>query len=392
MILRYLFHRDTILATLLVFLLMGMLSLIPVNSHVLDPIKLALLDFDYNDMAYSKMGKNERTSIDTNIIIVNIGKTGRNEIATMIEKVQERKPKVIGVDVLFKQPKTHEDDSALIATIPKHKNLVLAYELIDSNHHLIPNGFLRNRAALSGYANFVGTEDGVNRSFPPFIKKEEETYYAFASEVVKVANPSAYKKLMERKKKTEIINYTRRNESFHVIEGMDLITGADSTSLESKIVLLGYTSEDPNDVEDKKFTPMNARSFGKSLPDMAGVNVHANVINMVLQDKYINKMPKWLTWGLAFVICWLHMAIFLAYAIERHLWFHLAAKVAQIVSAVLFIFIGLYIYMEFDYKINLVPSFVAIILAVDVLYFYEAICNWLHKKYRHVSVFHKHKH
>jgi CHASE2 domain-containing sensor protein len=391
MILRYLFHRDTILATLLVFLLMGMLALIPLNTHFFDPIKLALQDFDYNDLAYSKMHKNETTEVDS-ILIVNIGKSDRNEIAALIDKVQERKPKVVGVDVVFNEPKSAEEDSLLISTLSKHKNLVLAYEMRGKKRQDTPHGFLRKKAYTSGYVNFIGEEGGVNRSFAPFIKNGSETYPAFSTEVVRLVNPAAYKKLVDRGKKAETINYTRRNEQFLVIDGMDIMTGMDSTDLRNRIVLLGYTSDDQNDIEDKKFTPMNAKSFGKSVPDMAGVNVHANIINMVIQGKYINKMPKWLTWGLAFVICWLHMAIFLAYAIERHLWFHLAAKVAQVVSAVLFILIGLNVFYHFDYKVNLVPSFVAIILAVDVLYFYEAICNWLHKKYRHVSVFHKHKH
>jgi CHASE2 domain-containing sensor protein len=393
---RYLFKRDTLLATLLVFVLIGLLALIPVNTHFLDPIKLALQDFDYNDLAYSQLHKNETTSIDTNIIIVNIGKSDRNEIAGMIEKVQERKPRVLGVDVFFKDPKTPEEDSALVAVLPKHKNLVLAYELREINHHIGPAGFLRTQAASSGYVNFVGEEGGVNRAVAPFIKQENSSYCAFSSEVIRLADPAAYQTLVERGKKAETINYMRRNDQFHIIEGADILAESDSTVMENKIVLLGYTSEDPNDVEDKKFTPMNYKSFGKSLPDMAGVNIHANIINMVLQGKYINKMPTWLTWGLAFVICWFHMAIFLAYAIERHLWFHLLAKIAQVLSAVLFILIGLYIYMKFDYKINLVPSFVAIILAVDVLYFYEAICNWMHHRYRLPSVFHnpnsKHKH
>jgi CHASE2 domain-containing sensor protein len=391
MILRYLFHRDTVLATLLVFLLMGMLSLIPLNTHFLDPVKLALQDFDYNDLAYSRMHKNETTEVDS-ILIVNIGKSDRNEIAALIDKVQERKPKVVGVDVVFNEPKTAEEDSLLISTLSKHKNLVLAYEMRGKKRQNTPHGFLRTKAYTSGYVNFIGEEGGVNRSFAPFIKNGNETYPAFSTEVVRLVDPAAYKKLVDRGKKAETINYTRRNKQFLVIDGMDIMTGMDSTYLRNRIVLLGYTSDDQNDIEDKKFTPMNEKSFGKSVPDMAGVNVHANIINMVIQEKYINKMPKWLTWGLAFVICWLHMAVFLAYAIERHLWFHLAAKVAQVVSAVLFILIGLYVFLLFDYKVNLVPSFVAIILAVDVLYFYEAICNWLHKKYRHVSVFHKHKH
>ncbi|RYD71379.1 MAG: hypothetical protein EOP53_23775 [Sphingobacteriales bacterium] len=63
---KYLFKKDTILATIMVFLLMGLLSLIPFNTHVLDPIKLALQDFDYNDMAYSQFNKNSHCQLRQN--------------------------------------------------------------------------------------------------------------------------------------------------------------------------------------------------------------------------------------------------------------------------------------------------------------------------------------
>ncbi|MFZ4769873.1 MAG: hypothetical protein ACOYLO_06795, partial [Ferruginibacter sp.] len=75
--LKYLFKRDTILASIMVFVVMGMLALIPINTHVLDPIKLALQDFDYNDMAYSQFNKNSHTAVDTGIVIINIGDADR---------------------------------------------------------------------------------------------------------------------------------------------------------------------------------------------------------------------------------------------------------------------------------------------------------------------------
>jgi len=53
----------------------------------------------------------------------------------------------------------------------------------------------------------------------------------------------------------------------------------------------------------------------------------------------------------------------------------------------LFVYLGLLFYYKWDIKINLTPSFVAIILAVDVLYFYEAISTWLHKRFGVYSIF-----
>ena len=387
---RYLFKRDTFLATLLVFVLIGVLSLIPLNTHILDPIKLALQDFDYNDLAYSRMHKNEHTDVDTNVYIVNIGNAGRAEIAGMIAALQQRKPAVIGVDVFFERPKDPAADS-LLTIIGKDPKVVMAYKLNVEDHHVKPEGFLYPHSYSKGFVNFVADTGGVNRRFAPIVKSGNERYSSFAAEVVKVADPLNYKKLPARDKKTETINYSRDNSDYIFIDGYDVLNGTDSTPFAGKIVLLGYVSGDPYNVEDKLFTPMNAQSFGKTLPDMHGVVIHANIINMIREHRYVDTMPAWVSWTLAFILCWIHMAIFLFYAIDRHLWFHLLAKIAQIVSAVLFMYLGLIVFYKFDFKLNLVPSFIAIILAVDVLYFYEAICNWLHKKHRLHSIFHNHK-
>jgi CHASE2 domain-containing sensor protein len=388
---KYFFNRDTLLATLMVFIVIGLLALVPVNTHVFDPVKLALQDFDYNDLAWSKMNKNKTTSIDTNIFIVNIGDADRPAIAAIINKVQQQKPKVCGVDVIFDQRRSAAEDSLLVS-VSGAPGVVMAYQLDVHGHEAAPRGFLNERSPRKGYVNFVGEKGGVIRNFSPFVHAGNEEYESFAASVAKLVDPSAYERVRDRNNKTETIQYTRREEQFQVINGNDFLAGTDSISLTGKIVLVGYLSEKPTDVEDKHFTPMNDASFGKSIPDMHGIVVHANIISMILSGNYINKMPVWITWLLALVLGWIHMAVFMHYFIERHLWFHLVAKLAQLVSSVFFIYIGLEVLCKWDYKVNLVPSFLAIILAVDVLYFYEAICNWLNRKYRLHTVFHNRKH
>lgn len=387
---RYLFKRDTLLATLLVFVLMGLLALIPLNTHVLDPIKLALQDFDYNDLAYSRMGKNKNALTDTNLVIVNIGEAERGEIAAIISKVQSQQPLVTGVDVLFEQPKTAADDSVLVSLAKASPNLVMVYKLDSLERKGKPVGFLYACSRAKGYSNFVGEEGGVIRYYLPQVTQDTATYTSFAAAVVQKAAPEKYNRLLQRGKTTETINYTRNNENFLVVDGRALLEGSETVFLHNKIVLIGYVPAKSTDVEDKHFTPMNASSFGKSVPDMHGVMVHANIIQMILKENYVGKMPTWLTWVIAGLLGWIHMAFFLSYFVEKHLWFHLAAKVAQVASAVFFLYLGLLVFFQFDYKINLTPSFLAIILAVDVLYFYEAICHWLHKKFGYKHVFHHH--
>lgn len=393
--LRYLFRRDTILATIMVFMVMGLLSLIPLNTHVLDPIKLALQDFDYNDMAYSKFGKNSEVGVDTNIVIVNIEDADRGGIVNMLEKIATYQPAAIGVDVLFNQPKEPGTDSLLRSFFENNKKAVLAYNLHTEKGVAKPEGFLFNITAHQGYANFVGEEAGTIRYFAPTyysFDKKNTSYQSFSSAVMRMADPMKLKGFLQRKKKTEQINYSRTADKYQVLSRTDLMSDSGQISLEKKIVLVGFIPADPYSIEDKHFTPFNEKAVGKSVPDMPGLMIHANILSMMNDGDYINKWPAWLVWTLAVLLCWLHMAVFIRYFIDKHIWFHLVAKIAQIVSAILIVYLGLLFFYKWDIKINLTPSFVAIILAVDVLYFYEAIVAWLHKKFGFHSLFVHHAH
>lgn len=385
---KYLFKRDTILATVMVFIVMGLLALIPVNVHVLDPIKMALQDFDYNDMAYSQFNKNSQTSIDTGIVILNIGNAGRSEIAAMIKKSAAEKPLAVGVDVLFNAAKNTGADDSLQQLFSGSNKIVLAYKLEKNESVAEPQGFLFTKSRQKGFANFVGEEGGCIRFFAPQIKNKNETFTSFASMVMQVAYPEKYKILQERDNKTAQINYSRTAEKFIVINGKDYLQDSVMTvSLKDKIVLLGFVSPDENNVEDKHFTPLNKKPSGKTLPDMQGIFIHANIISMIKEGAYISTSPVWINWLIASLLCWLSMGLYIRYFIDRHIWFHLVAKLAQLLSAILFVYIGLLFYYKWDFKINLTPTLVAIILAVDVLYFYEAITAWMHRHFGYHSLF-----
>jgi len=387
---KYLFHRDTLLATIFVFLVMGLLSLIPLNTHILDPIKLALKDFDYNDLAYSRMGKNKDVPIDTNIAIVDLGQGQRSEIGAIIGRVLQDNPKVVGVDVHFNEAREPGSDSVLARFFSGEPRVVHAYKL-EGEKNLRPGGFFYKTAASSGYTNFVAEEGSVIRYFSPRVKNDTGWYEAFSTSVIKQANRDRYNELIEREKNAEMISYVPK-EKFHVVDGMALLQDQIEFSFRNKIVLIGLAHESATSVEDKHFTPMNQKPFGKSLPDQEGVFIHANIVKMVNDGTYISKMPLWLTWLVAVVLCWLHVAFFLSYFVDRHVWFHLAAKLAQIVSFVLFVYLGLLVFNKFNFKINLTPALLAIILAVDVIYFYEAIAKWLHIRTSFKTIFTKSHH
>jgi hypothetical protein len=63
----------------------------------------------------------------------------------------------------------------------------------------------------------------------PVIADEKEE--AFATAVVKIADPKSYQQLIKRNRLTEGINYTRNTDKYLVIDGMDLI--ADKGEIEA---------------------------------------------------------------------------------------------------------------------------------------------------------------
>lgn len=392
-VLGYMKNRDTIFATLSVFIIMGLLSLIPINTHILDPLKLALHDFNYNDLVYSKMGKNKNFAVDTNVVVVNIADAGRKEIASMIQKSCDAKAKVIGVDVLFNVAKNADADIALSNLFYKNNNVVMAYNLAENHDEFKHTGYFYNQAKNKGYANFVGEEKGVIRYFKPEINGINNTYLSFATAIIKIANNKAYQELISRKKDFEIINYRRTNTRYLVVSGQGLLTGEISSEvLNNKIVLLGYIGKNNNDIEDKHYTPLNAMFTGRGIPDMNGIFIHANIINMAIDNTYVHRTPAWINWTIAIIFCWIYLAFSIKYSLEGHVWFHLKAKFVSLFMAISFVYFGLWFFYYFDTQINMTATLAAVILALDVLYFYESFALWLHKTKGYKTIFHHEAH
>lgn len=385
---KYLFKRDTLLVTVSVFIVLGLFLVLPLNFHFLQPVANALYDFDYNDMVYSKLNKAD-APLDERIVIVNIGDTDRMGIAAILQKIHAAQPKVIGTDILFEAPKGPEEDSALIATIKSIPNLVLSDKLTDTG----AIGAFNSYAAKSGYANFYGEKGTVIRYFAPVKNINGIQHKSFASAITSIAEPAAYAALRKRSKHVEVINYRRHQSKYLIIDYRDLLANRVATeSLKEKIVIAGYVSSNPNTIEDKHFTPMNKVFLGKSLPDSYGVVIHANIVSMILDMDYINPVPWWLNWVIAITLGWIYVALFTHYFIDKHIWFHLVVSLIELASFFLFIFIGLMLYDNFNIKIDLTETLGVLIIAAQLLYFYQGLAVWLHRRFKINTIFYNPHH
>ena len=123
---------------------------------------------------------------------------------------------------------------------------------------------------------------------------------------------------------------------------------------------------------------------------MNGIFVHANIISMALENTYIKKLPLWTNLLISVIVCWLFMSFFIRYYLESHIWFHLVAKIVQVLSGILFIGLSIHLFDRHRLKVDVKWSLIVIIMAVDVIYFYEAWAVWMHKKFNYKTVFKPH--
>ncbi|EMR03215.1 CHASE2 domain-containing protein [Cesiribacter andamanensis] len=381
-------YLEALLATVLVFVVMGALALMPWNIKALNPLKEIVKDFRYTDLYYSQL-RGKPGSVDTAIVLVNIGSADRATMAGLLEVLNGYAPAAIGLDVYFPELKSPQEDSLLAAALQLNRDRLVAGNYLWEQPLEAPQ--VLGSASLfslpqSGYLNLVG-EDSLNttiRHFRPFIRHGESEYTSWATRLAAAVDPQAVEALKKRERSIELIHYSGDWERFVHYEADEILAGGVAkNALANKIVLLGYLGEQVGEkrvMEDLHFTPLNPEQLGRSKPDMYGMVIQANIISMILRGDYINEMPFWLELLLAFAICYLHTLLFVYFFVKQHLWYHPVAKLVQLLTSIFLVYAMVVFYANANYSINTTLMVLAVLLSVDVLYLYETLAAYLYKK------------
>jgi len=377
------FDTDYFLVTLSLFVSVTVLGVVTLNMTVFDPIKKALTDFNFADLLYSRLNTDHAT-IDTNIVLVNIGHLDRSQIAKAVARVRKNNPKIIGFDGFFSSRRDPLIDSVLRQRFSEKDDFIMAcfltgknelsgqFDTLETSDPYFDNG---NR----GFVNLGGSDPEIStvRSFSPMEIFRKDTLYALSGRLVHAFKPEAFGRLIERRNQREVINY-RGNipsyVSFDVSELLDSTT--DFSVIRDKIVLMGYMGESfdgPPDLEDIYYTPMNKHISGRSRPDMYGVVIHANIVSMILKGNYINVLPGWTCTLFSFFLCYFYI-VFITWLNRRYpLLFNVIFPVFLLLLNVLIIYIFFLIYRYWSLSINSGYFLAPILLYKTFLTYYERI-------------------
>ncbi len=382
--------------TIIVFVIIWLFSLLPVNLGLFNPLRNALYDFDLNDIAFSKLN-NDRAA-DTNIVIVNIGYLNRLELANLITKIKNFNPKVVGIDAFFKENKDPISDSLLEDAINLDGNTVLVNNLGDYNknkkqYENLASSISRfSNNSFAGYANLPSKDASsltTVRLFKPRSNVRDSLVNAFAVQIVKLYDPVSYNYLLQRKNDFETINYRGNADKFFYIDGTNPENLDNAYFIRNKIVLLGFLGSYPSNriLEDIYYTPLNKNYAGKTVPDMYGVVIHANIISMILDKDYINSFPSWIELLLAMVLCYLNVVILNLIKEIKIDWLNLAGVITKTVEFILLLFIDLEIFIRFHFKISITLMLASIVLISNAQTIYEIIAEHIQKlRQKHMKI------
>ncbi len=370
--------------TITVFVIIWLLTFIPVNLGFFNPMKNALYDFDVNDIVFSKL--NPEKSADTNIVIVNIGYLDRLQLAQLITKIKRYEPKVVGLDILFREPKNPIGDSLLAEAIKADGNTVIinklaGYDEEKQSYDTLINSMNSLRVnSFTGYANFpskAGSNYTTIRMFKPIVKFNGQAINAFSTSVVQQFDKQAYEQLINRQNDFETINYRGNADKFYYVDGTKPENLDDLNFIKNKIVLLGFLGNYPvtNIFEDILYTPLNENYAGKTYPDMYGVVIHANIISMILNKDYIDTLPSWIELLLAMAVCYFNIVLITYIKRKKIDWLSLISLITKTFEFVLLLFIDLEIFINLNMKMSITLMLVSIVLISDGEAIYDIIVD-----------------
>lgn len=305
-------------------------------------------DFQISDVYNNVANSRSVSYLSKDVTIIGLDGSSRNDIATVVSVVDSLQPKAIGLDILFFWE--YEGDERLISSLDNCSNLVLPIEIEDdskSTHGSYFYDFLSTPHFGAINLDSYALSQAV-RSFWPSFTVGGRTFNSFGAELVSIAMPEKYQELMARHKESETISYP--SVEFMTISYPEFLENPDAFSQDvtGKIILLG----DLADGSDFHMTPIDVGT--------PGVKIHAYIIDTIINNKFITQTPAWLSWVLAFIICFVFVAInFFIGDVSSNLG-NLLMRILQVTSLYLFFALGCRIFISHLHYIDFAPSLLMI--------------------------------
>ncbi|MBQ4068180.1 MAG: adenylate/guanylate cyclase domain-containing protein [Lachnospiraceae bacterium] len=232
------------------------------------------------------------------------------------------RPAVIGFDVLFSSEKIKDSDQQFADKCKEYGNVVLGFSYVfesaivtDSNGELyndtmavkekvVPIDILKD-VTSQGFVNaLMDSEDSKIRSAFMYFEEEDGT-------VTRSFNSMIYEKYMESLGKEPkyptddsimTFKYSGEPEDFENVSLCDVLDGnVPAEAFDDCIVLIGAYAAG---MQDAYFVPVDTTQ------QMYGVEIHANIIQAIMDENTLERIPMWIDAVIAAIIAFVLVLLF----------------------------------------------------------------------------------
>ncbi|MFZ1730228.1 MAG: CHASE2 domain-containing protein [Bacteroidota bacterium] len=397
---QYFFRLEYLIASLMV---MGMVEVMIVisdnlpeadDTSFLSPI-LGRIDFlNIADISLDAIfAVKDAEFPDEHIKIVNVGQvapTPDGMIAILLRKLHSLGARVVGVDVIFDDlhferfpPERQEEIEELVSALHDVPNVVVVDgfdETTDKPAFALDERILSSQAQY-GFANLAPDPDGVVRRFLPRKTIEGEEWQSLPVKMLSIAQPEAIAPLLCLPAEPQIIYYTGTYFQFESVPIEDVIFGTmyDGDYFKDAIVLVGFVNEGGLFyLGDTHKTPMG-KKIGVEGPDMPGILIHANVINMLLKGDFISPIPAWGDWLLVFLLSYISIMAYRVFRTKPTSRFQVGVLITGMMftEAIIVFFLPLIAFFYFNIKISYNLMATAVLLFIPASAFTTRIRFWM---------------
>jgi CHASE2 domain-containing sensor protein len=369
-------------------------TIVPLNIEFLAPLEIALKEFEYSDVVISQIGMDRNLRIDTGIVLVNVGKAGRSQIADIIAAVDEAKPLAIGLDIMFMPNGDTAGTSHLCEVVRQAKARIVVAEVLThdlqktSDYVGIERGiFGKSNHVVFGFVNLPGssTYRTVRRwQRSATIGEQHEQSFALA-----LLNAGAKVNASEwTTDGLENLCY-QRQKTWFVVEGNDILCNSQKRQvLAGRRILIGYLGDvlgDTSRIEDRFFTPLNASYVGRSTPDMYGLEIHATALSMLLHGHRLQNIHPLFDALVAFIIALIIISFNRRFVTNMRSFGEFVTRLIQVVILSGVFSAMAYMLLEVDVLVPIDISVACSLLCLDIATIYDGTALTLYRSVKSAS-------
>lgn len=228
-------------------------------------------------------------SVVDNIVLINVGKYDRGEIARELEVVEKLNPRVIALDIAFPKYIGDHDDKQLFLAFNKCKRIVLPSQInvlatradgseIITVSMTFSSGFYSPHIQTGFVSAKVG-EFQIPKQFIVYQNDDDYDYYHFSISTAMLFDSLRTSNFIHTHERLVDVNYKNGNRDFKIFSASDVLNNKlTAKDIQGKIVMFGYLG--PGDI-DRFLTP---RGGNPNKPYMYGLEYLANIVAQVLGD------------------------------------------------------------------------------------------------------------